>query len=64
MKARTQLYILVSILLFIGIGLTLYKYFALGFTLTPGETETVWQVQGRIQFEADGGPIKVIMTLP
>lgn len=64
MKTRSQLYTLVAILLFIGIGLTLYKYFVLGFTLTPGGTETVWQLQARIQFDAEDGPLKVSMTLP
>lgn len=63
MKARSQLVIMVSLLLFIGIGLTLYKCYALGFTFTPG-TETVWQLQARIQFEADGGPTKVSLSLP
>jgi len=64
MKARWQLYILITILLSIGIGLTFYKYSVLGFTLTPGDTETVWQVQARIQFEAEDGPVKVSMALP
>ncbi len=64
MKARSQLYILVSILLFVGIGLTFYKYFALGFTLTPDKTVTLWQVQARIAFDAEDGPVKVSMALP
>ncbi len=64
MKTRSQLYTLVAILLFIGIGLALYKYFVLGFTLTPGGTETVWQIQARIQFDAEDRPVKVSMTLP
>ncbi|MDH3998381.1 MAG: inactive transglutaminase family protein [Desulfuromonadales bacterium] len=64
MKARAQLYILVTVLLCIGMGVTLYKYKVLGFTLMPGNTETVWQVQARIQFDAEDGPVKVSMTLP
>jgi hypothetical protein len=64
MNRRSQFYTLVVILLAIGIGLTLYKYFVLGFTLTPGGTETVWQVQGHIEFDAEGGPAKVSMTMP
>ena len=64
MKTRLQLYTLVTILLFIGVSLTLYKHFALGFTLTPGGTETVWQIQGRIQFDAEGRQVKASLTLP
>ncbi len=62
MKARPQIYIMVSLLLFIGLGLTIYKCYVLGFMFTPG-TETVWQVQARMQFEAEGGPAKVILTM-
>ncbi len=63
MKARSQIFILVSLLLIIGIGLTIYKCYALGFMFTPG-TETVWQVQARMQFDAEGGPAKVSLVLP
>ena len=62
MKTRSQILILASVLFIVGAGLTLYKYLALGFTLTPGDTETVWQVQGRIQFDAVGGPVKTILS--
>jgi hypothetical protein len=63
MKSRVQVYLMVIILLFIGLSLTFYKCAVLGFMFTPG-TETVWQVQARMQFDAEGGPAKVIMTLP
>lgn len=63
MNARSQLIIMVSLLLCIGTGLTLYKCYALGFTFAPG-METVWQIQARIQFDAEDGPTKVSLTLP
>ena len=63
MKARSQIFILVSFLLVVGVGLTMYKCYALGFMFTPGE-ETVWQVQARMQFDAEGGPAKVSLVLP
>jgi len=64
MRARTQLLILVAILVCTGVGLALYKCYALGFTFLPEMTSTVWQVQGRIQFVAEGGPVKISMILP
>jgi hypothetical protein len=64
MNARTQLSVLIAVLIFVGISLAVYKYHVLGFTLTPGGTETVWQIEGRIQFQAKGGPAKVIFLLP
>ncbi len=51
-------------LFFVGAGLTLYKHFALDFPLTPGSTKTVWEVQGRIQFDAENAPAMVEMVLP
>jgi hypothetical protein len=62
MKPRSQIYLLVSLLLFVGLGLTIYKCHVLGFMFTPG-TETVWQVQSRIQFDAEGGPAKASLTM-
>lgn len=64
MKARQQVWTLVAILLIFGAGLTFYKCYALGFTFVPDKTATVWQMQGRIQFDADGGPAKVSLILP
>lgn len=64
MKPRSQVLILVSVLLAFGAGLTTYKCLSLGFTLVPDKTATVWQVQGRIQFDAAGGPAKVSLILP
>lgn len=64
MRRHYQLYTLISILTIVGMSAALYKHFVLGFTFTPGGQETVWQVQAKIQFEAENGPVKVIMTLP
>ncbi|WP_448216959.1 UUP1 family membrane protein [Endozoicomonas sp. 2B-B] len=64
MKGRFQLSLAVVILIAAGLGLTLYKHFALGFPLTRGETTTVWSVEAEIQFKADGGPVKASLTLP
>ena len=63
MNTRAQIFILVAFLLIVGIGLTIYKCYALGFMFTPGE-ETVWQVQTRMQFDAEGGPAKVSLIIP
>lgn len=64
MKPRSQFLLLVSTLFLFGSCLTFYKYHVLGFTLVPDKMATVWQVQGKIQFEATGGPIKVSLILP
>lgn len=64
MRRHYQLYILVSLLILVGMSAAIYKHFVLGFTFTPGGTESVWQLQAKIKFEAEGGPVKVSMILP
>jgi hypothetical protein len=64
MKSQYQIYILTSMLFLVGAGLTLYKHFALDFPFTPGSTKTVWDIQGRIQFDAENAPAIVEMILP
>jgi hypothetical protein len=64
MRRHYQLYLLIFILTFLGLSAALYKHYVLGFTFTPGGKESVWQIQGKIKFEAEGGPVKVSMTLP
>ena len=64
MHARLQLYIWMAVLVLLGLGLTGYKHFVLGFPLIPGKEQTVWTVESKIEFEALGGPVKVLLNLP
>jgi hypothetical protein len=54
-RRELHLFILVSLLLSVGIGMTFYQYQVLGWPLLPHETETIWTVEARIQFKADSG---------
>ena len=47
MSARAQLYIAISLLLVLGLGVTLYKNRVLGFPLPPGAVVTVWTAESR-----------------
>ncbi len=64
MRNRFELTLLITILLVLGIGTTIYKVKVLGFSFNPDKRETVWTVESRINFIADGGPIKIAMNLP
>lgn len=64
MSPRAQVYILAALLALMGIGLTIYKNRALGFPLLPGEYRTVWTIEAKVGFDADGGPVKAALTLP
>lgn len=64
MHARLQLYLWMAILLALGLGITAYKHWQLGFPLVPGKTQTVWTVEARIEFVGTGKPAKVSLNLP
>lgn len=61
---KLRLYILVVLLMGLGIGLILYKHFALGFPLSPDDKKSVWTIEARIDFVARGDPIIVSFALP
>lgn len=64
MTPRIKLTIIVLLLVGCGIGMILYKHFALGFPLLPGKKSPVWTIEARIDFTADGGPVTVSFALP
>lgn len=64
MKATKQIALLASALVLVGVGMILYKHFALGFPLFAGEVRTVWKVEARIDFDALGGPVTTRLFLP
>nr|MDJ0971437.1 UUP1 family membrane protein [Kiloniellales bacterium] len=64
MSARLQLYLIMSVLVALGLGLTAYKHLTLGFPMLPGAKEEIWIVQARIRFDATGEPAKVTLNLP
>ena len=64
MSPRAQVYILAALLALMGAGLTIYKNRELGFPLLPGEYRTVWTIEAKVRFTADGGPVKAALTLP
>lgn len=63
-SSKHQIEILVAILICVGFGAALYKYTVLGFPLFASEKETVWQLEGKVSFIADGGPVTLNVNLP
>ncbi len=59
MSTKTQLRIVITLLVTLGLGAALYKHFVLGFPFFPEEKVRVWTVEARISFVADGGPVEV-----
>ncbi|GAB3091374.1 UUP1 family membrane protein [Aestuariicella hydrocarbonica] len=64
LSSARQVQLLVGLLFVVGFGAAAYKHFFLGFPLLASETETVWQLEGRIVFEPGEGPVEVRLNLP
>lgn len=61
---RRSIYVLSMVLCVIGLGSFLYKVFVLGFPVVREAKASIWYVETHVTFEADGGPVKVIMNIP
>ncbi|MFI3272475.1 MAG: UUP1 family membrane protein [Pseudomonadota bacterium] len=63
MNNKTQFSILLALLVSIGMGISMYKVWSLGFTFVPEKKVSVWTVESTIAFMADGGPVEVSINL-
>lgn len=59
-----HLYWLAGVLAAVGLAVFLFKALVLGFPLTPGTTSESWDVELRLRFQAQGGPVKVSLYIP
>ena len=64
MKGRLEFRLVVFFFIAVGLGLALYKHFALGFPLLRGDASTVWNIEARVEFNATGGPAQATLSLP
>lgn len=59
MKTKTQLRLIIIILIVAGLGAAIYKNRVLGFSFFPEEKVDTWTIEAKISFTADGGPVIV-----
>lgn len=64
MSSKAQVLLLSALLIALGLGLTAYKALQLGFPLLPGEYRTVWTIEAKVSFQADGNPVRASLALP
>ena len=64
MNTRKQLTLIILILLFLGGAGIAYKRMVLGFPAFSGDTQTLWKIEGKIEFVANGDPVTVSLNLP
>lgn len=64
MAQRGPFLFLVLTLLALGLGTGLYRHDAYHIPFLPGAQQTVWQVEARVEYLAQGGATQVLLTLP
>jgi len=55
MTRRLHFFLLVGFLFTAGLGITLYQILVWGMPVSPDQTEKLWTVEARVQFEATPG---------
>ncbi|HAR32134.1 MAG TPA: gonadoliberin III [Gammaproteobacteria bacterium] len=64
MTQRGPLLFIVCLLLIAGIGIASYRHNAYRIPILPGVQQTVWQVEARIEYLAQGSATQALLTLP
>jgi hypothetical protein len=64
MTQRGPFLFFVAALLIIGLGTGLYRHDTYHIPFKPGAQQTVWQVEARIEYLAQGGATQAYLTLP
>ena len=64
MTQRGPFLFFVFLLMAAGAATALYRHDAYHIPLLPGTQQTVWQVEARVEYLAQGGPTQVYLTLP
>ncbi|CAA0121783.1 Uncharacterised protein [Halioglobus japonicus] len=64
MNQKRTFFSILAILALSGIVIAVLRHFATGIPFLPGQEQSVWLVEARIDFEADGGPVTANLGLP
>jgi hypothetical protein len=64
MKQPAPYYLVILILILIGSGLILHRHWVYEIPLTPGESQTIWSVEAKVQFQANGDPVRASLARP
>ncbi|NNN43848.1 MULTISPECIES: inactive transglutaminase family protein [unclassified Vibrio] len=64
MTSRIPFYLSIFLLVAVGITLSMIRHQSYGVPWTPGETRQVWDIEARIEFNAQGKEVKVSLAAP
>ncbi|WP_028293038.1 inactive transglutaminase family protein [Oceanobacter kriegii] len=56
--------LLVGLLLLAGIAQILHRHWVYDVPLLPGDAQTIWSVEAKVEFDANGEPVKVRLATP
>lgn len=62
MQSRKPFYIIVAALFLVGLALILHRHFVYEVPWTPGEKRQIWSIEAKVEFEADGNPVKASLA--
>lgn len=64
MHTRKPFYVIVATLFIVGVALLLHRHFVYEEPWLPGEKRSIWSVEAKVKFEANGKPVKVSLAIP
>ncbi len=64
MTSRVPFYLLITMLIIVGLGMSLYRHDVYGVPWTAGQEHQVWEVEARVEFQAKGDPVKISLATP
>lgn len=62
--SKTPFYILVALLVFAGLALTWHRHATFQIPWFPGEQQSVWSVEARVEFSGNGKPAIASLAIP
>ncbi|MFY9179860.1 MAG: inactive transglutaminase family protein [Venatoribacter sp.] len=63
-QLKLPLYLLVLVLLAVGFTQIFHRHWTYGVPFWYGETQTIWSVEAKVEFNANGGPVRVSLARP
>ena len=63
-QSKTPFFILVALLILTGLGLTWHRHITFQIPWIPGEQQSIWSVEARIEFTGDGDPAVASLAIP
>ncbi|WP_185233066.1 inactive transglutaminase family protein [Teredinibacter franksiae] len=63
-RSRASLFVIVGLLLLAGSLLTWYRHQVFDVPFLPGEKRQVWSIEAKVEFLANGEPVKASLAIP